>query len=425
MKTQEYIDWMLKRESKGEYSLGPVKKLLEKLDNPQDKLKIVHITGTNGKGSTLSYIASSLKNAGLNCGEFVSPYIDNIFETIKINNEYISEEDFTKYMTIIYKEVLKLDEEGYYTSFFEIFSALSYLYFYEKKVDVCLIEVGMGGRTDATNTMKSPIAVVISSISLDHTALLGKTLTEIAYQKGGLIKENSKVFVYPQEKETMLELSRIADEKNASISTFKKDEVEILESNIDYTKFNFRNFKEVKTSILGKHQAYNASLAILVLDHLKNYFNLDDDLIKKSIFQAKNIGRIEKIQDNPTIILDGSHNKESIEGLINTIKNFKYNKLILGFSLLADKDIDNILKMIMPLADEVVLTEIDNPRKSELSVLKEKVEKYKKAYAYLDKEKAYKKTLELANKDDLILWCGSLYLLMDIRKIALKNTPTK
>ena len=424
MKYDELLNWMLNRgDPQGGYTVENLKKLLLEFDNPQDKIKTIHVAGTNGKGSVCSYIQNTLTNSNLKCGLFISPYIEDVRETIQIDNNFISKEDFSKYLEIVYEKTKVLDEEGYYVTTFEIFTTVAFLYFLDSKVDVAVIEVGLGGRTDATNTIKKPLATVITSISKDHINILGSTLREIAYQKGGIIKDGVDLFMYPSDKEATDELKRIASLKNAPVHTFSFDEVEIKNVNDSFNEFSFRNFKDIKTSLIGKHQVYNASLALMVIEYIKKYFNIENETIKNSIYEAKNIGRLEIMGRNPLVILDGSHNVESINALVENLSSFKYNKLILGFSVLSDKDFDHILENLIPKADKIVLTEVDNPRAIDLNLLQEKVSKVttREIFKIPNRREAFLKTMQLANRDDLVLWCGSLYLIKDIRKIALEN----
>lgn len=416
----DYIKWLLDRgDPQGGYGLTNVKKLQEELSNPQDQIKTVHVAGTNGKGSVINFMSKAIIDSGISCGMFISPYIDSIHESIQINNKYISERDFLVYLKKVYEICIRLDEEGFYTTTFEILSTIAYLYFRDKNVDLAIIEVGLGGRTDATNTMKKPILTIITSLSLDHTAILGDSLDKIAYQKGGIIKEGVDLCLYPQEKLARDEIYKIAKEKSAKIFTFEKEDVQIKKSDLDGNVFDFLDYKDIKTSLMGKYQAYNAALAILALNKLKKYFDLDDEVIKKSIYASKNHARLELVAKDPQIVLDGSHNLAGIETLVDGIKNFKYKRLILGYSILKDKDIKHILEKIIPLADAVVLTEIDNPRKLDLASLDEQVKKYNSnTYPIKNRKKAFEKSLELADKDDLILWCGSFYLLADINKFV-------
>ena len=280
----------------------------------------------------------------------------------------------------------------------------------------------MGGRVDATNVMKKSIPV-FCHISLDHANILGDTIGKIAHEKGGIIKENSKVFSYPQEVEARAELKKLSKEKNSDFYEFSQDEVEILSSNEEGNIFNFRNHKNVEISLIGDHQALNASLALMVLDFLKKDYGLDEEKIKVGLKKAKNIGRTECLSKDPLIIIDGSHNLDSIERIEESVKKFSYNKLILGFSLLKDKDHDHILKKIENIADKIVLTEIDSDRHTDLKELEAEFKKFskKEIYPIKNREEAVEKTLSLAGEGDMILWCGSLYLIKDIRKIILEK----
>lgn len=421
MDYKKSVDWLENRNIPlGEFTTDNIRTLLKFFQKPQDKLNIIHITGTNGKGSVASFISSSLKENDYKVGKFTSPYITNICEEIEINGEEISEKDFTKIAEEVKEKVELLDKKKIFVSGFEILTTIAYIYFVRKDVDFAIMEVGMGGRVDATNVMKKSIPV-FAHISLDHANILGDTVGKIAREKGGIIKENSNVFSYPQDQKAKEELQKICREKNSIFNEFKENEIEILSSDEFGSKFNFRDYKNVEISLIGEHQVYNASLALMVLDSLKEKYNLNDEKIKLGIKNSKNLGRIECLSKNPLIVIDGSHNLDSIEKLVENIKKFKYNKLILGFSLLKDKDHLNILKKVENIADKIVLTEIDNERFTDVESLCSEFEKIsdKEVFAIKNREEAVKKTFEIAEKGDLILWCGSLYLIKDIRKIIL------
>lgn len=421
MDYKKLVDWLENRNIPlGEFTTDNIRTLLKFFQKPQDKLNIIHITGTNGKGSVASFISSSLKENDYKVGKFTSPYITNICEEIEINGEEISEKDFAKIAEEVKKKVELLDKKKIFVSGFEILTTIAYIYFVRKDVDFAIMEVGMGGRVDATNVMKKSIPV-FAHISLDHANILGDTVGKIAREKGGIIKENSNVFSYPQDQKAKEELQKICREKNSIFNEFKENEIEILSSDEFGSKFNFRDYKNVEISLIGEHQIYNASLALMVLDSLKEKYNLNDEKIKLGIKKAKNLGRIECLSKNPLIVIDGSHNLDSIEKLVENIKKFKYNKLILGFSLLKDKDHLNILKKVENIADKIVLTEIDNERFTDVESLYSEFEKIsdKEVFAIKNRGEAVKKTFEIAEKGDLILWCGSLYLIKDIRKIIL------
>lgn len=423
MDYKEAVAWLENRNIPlGEFTLDNIKALLEIFNKPQDKLKIIHITGTNGKGSVASFITNALIENNYSVGKFTSPYITNIREEIEVNREVISEEDFAKLASEVRKEVEELDKKEIFVSGFEILTSIAYIYFARNNLDFAVMEVGMGGRVDATNVMEKSIPV-FCHIALDHANILGDSLEKIAREKGGIIKENSHVFSYPQAEEAKKELKKISKEKSSSFSDFEFEEVEIISSNEYGNKFNFRTYKDVEISLIGDHQAYNAALALMVLEYLRKDYKLDPDKIKEGLKRAENIGRTECLSRDPLIVVDGSHNLDSIEGIEKSVKKFTYNKLILGFSLLKDKDHKHILEKIERLADKIVLTEIDSDRFTDIDLLEKEFKEIsdKKIFAIKDRKEAVEKTLELAGEGDMILWCGSLYLIKDIRKIILEK----
>lgn len=423
MDYKEAVAWLENRNIPlGEFTLDNIKALLEIFNKPQDKLKIIHITGTNGKGSVASFITGALIENNYSVGKFTSPYITNIREEIEVNREVISEEDFAKLASEVRKEVEELDKKEIFVSGFEILTSIAYVYFSRKNLDFAVMEVGMGGRVDATNVMEKSIPV-FCHIALDHANILGDSLEKIAREKGGIIKENSHVFSYPQAEEAKEELKKISKEKSSSFSDFEFDEVEIISSNEYGNKFNFRTYKDVEISLIGDHQAYNAALALMVLEYLRKDYKLEPDKIKEGLKRAENIGRTECLSRDPLIVVDGSHNLDSIEGIEKSVNKFTYNKLILGFSLLKDKDHKHILEKIERLADKIVLTEIDSDRFTDLASLEKEFKEIsnKEIFAIKDRKEAVEKTLELAAEGDMILWCGSLYLIKDIRKIILEK----
>lgn len=417
------VSWLENRNIPlGEFTTDNIRALLDIFDRPQDNLKIIHITGTNGKGSVASFIANALIENNYSVGKFTSPYITNIREEIEVNRKEISEEDFANIASEVRSKVEELDEKKIFVSGFEILTAIAYIHFSRKKLDFAVMEVGMGGRVDATNVMEKSIPV-FCHIALDHANILGDTLEKIAREKGGIIKENSSVFSYPQDEEARQELKKVSKEKSSYFNEFSLDEVKLISSDEFGNKFDFRSHKDVEISLIGEHQALNASLALMVLDFLKEEYKLDEEKIKLGFKKAANIGRTECLSKNPLIVVDGSHNLDSIEGIEKSVKKFSYKNLILGFSLLKDKDHSNILRKIEKIADKIVLTEIDNERFTDLDSLEKEFKSFsnKEIYAIKNRKEAVEKTLELAEEGDMVLWCGSLYLIKDIRKILLEK----
>lgn len=419
MKTfDDYLDYLYGRGgSNGKPGLDKIRMLLDLLDNPQDKIQTIHIAGTNGKGSTAKMLASVLAKK-YKCGIFTSPYMEEITEEISINGVDITKKDFMTYIDRIKVYVDRLDEEGHHVTYFEFITAIMFLYFYEEGVDVAVIEVGLGGLFDSTNVIKKPLACLITSISMDHTNILGDTLGEIAYNKAGIIKEGIPVFVYPQKDEAMDVIRDVAEIKNAKLTVLDQSDIEILKSNIGGNEFYFRNH-HIKTSLRGRHQILNACLALLAIDGLKDKFRLSEQDIESGIFEAYNPGRLELISEKPRILVDGSHNKESIDALVESLSKFSYDKLIIGFSVLGDKDHKYIIEKIGRLADKLVITFIDdNPRALDTESIRKEAEEFVKDIEILEKiEDAYAYTKSSAGEDDLIVWCGSLYLVGKILTI--------
>ena len=415
----DYLDYIYGLGSSGDdYSLESIRRLMDFFDRPQDKIKTIHIAGTNGKGSTAKMLLASPEDK-YKVGIFTSPYMERINEEISISGLDISDEDFMGLIDRLRPFIDRLLKEGYKTTYFEAMTAMAYLYFYENSVDLAIIEVGLGGRLDSTNIIKKPLASVITSISKDHTKVLGSTLKEIASNKAGIIKEGSPVFVYPQKPEAMDVIEAEARLKDSDLYTFDKDELIIKYSSPRGNIFSFRDFNDVKLSLRGGHQAYNASLAIMVLDYLRKYFDIADEDIRKGLKKAYNPGRLDIIRQEPLVMVDGSHNIESISALIDALEEFSYKRLIVGFSILKDKDHKEIIEKIGKLSDKLIITYIgDNPRAMDPRDIEAEANDFINDIEIIEDNKlAYERSLELAGSGDLVLWCGSLYLVGKILSI--------
>lgn len=414
----QYYEFILNRGStNGGHSLEKIKSLLEYFDNPQDKIKVIHIAGTNGKGSTANMIANTLSRKN-RVGLFTSPYMTKINEAISISGVDISDEDFAEIIDRLKKPLEELDKKGLHNSYFEVLTAIMYIYFYEKKVDVAVVEVGLGGSLDSTNIIKSPIACVITTISKDHIQILGDSLEEIAQNKAGIIKDDSEVFLYPKEGDVEEVFVEKVRNTSSRLHTFDKTEIEIIKTGPDYNEFSFRSYKNIRTRPVGLHQIYNAVTALITLDFLKEEFKLSNKDIYDGLLTTRNPGRLELINKNPRVLVDGSHNREAIDALINAISSYKYRKLIVGFSILKDKDYNYIINSLAKIADEIIVTKIkNNPRAFDTDELYKLVkDKAKDAIEIKDPIEAYEYSKEKASEDDLVLWCGSLYLVGDILK---------
>ena len=324
--------------------INNVKEILNILKYKQT-FKVIHITGTKGKGSTTLVLSNMLKSAGYKTASFVSPHIINVRERIAINNQWISEEDFIN-ITKKIKNILE-EKKIYNITVFEIFTIIGLYYFYIQNVDYACIEVGIGGKLDCTNIVDSSISV-ITSISYDHMEILGNTIEEITVQKAGIIKENSLVVSAAQEKESINIIKKISKEKNSKLYVFKKDfDVDIISNTNKILEFNYiENEKKYKfeTTLLGEHQSENISLAFKTFTLLIN----NEKLYYKAIDSIKNFSinaRLTFVQRNPDIIIDGAHNSKSLFRILKTIYKW-YDYLIILFAPLSEKDIKGMCEIL-------------------------------------------------------------------------------
>ena len=406
--------------------LDNMSKLLELLGNPQDKLNVIHVAGTNGKGSTCSFISSILKECGYKVGLYTSPYLETFTERIRINGENIPEEDVARIVTLIREKIEQMVSEGYsYPTEFEIVTTMAFYYYCEQEVDFVALEVGLGGRYDATNIIKKSDVSVITSISLDHVGILGDTVAKIAYEKGGIIKENGVAVVYDQSDEAKDVIKDICKEKNAKYIEVKFDDIKVKQSDINSQVYDCsimgQRYEDLEIQLIGDHQINNSMLAlsaIEVLKELKN-LNLNEEDIRKGLLNTRWPGRIEKIMDKPTFIIDGAHNEDGARSLAKAIeKNFNGKKATLLIGMLEDKDIDGVLEILMPYFNKVITTTPDNDRAINCETLKEKISKYvDDVVAISNIEDAVNYTLRNAKEDDVIISAGSLYMIGTVRTI--------
>ena len=373
--------------------INNVKEILNILGYKQT-FKIIHITGTKGKGSTTLVLSNMLKSAGYKTASFVSPHIINVRERIAINNQWISEEDFIN----ITKKIKNILEKNkiYNITVFEIFTIIGLYYFYIQNVDYACIEVGIGGKLDCTNIVDSSISV-ITSISYDHMEILGNSIEEITEQKAGIIKESSLVVSAAQEKESINIIKKISKEKNSKLYVFKKDfNVDIISNTNKILEFNYiENEKKYKfeTTLLGEHQSENISLAFKTFTLLIN----NEKLYYKAIDSIKNFSinaRLTFVQRNPDIIIDGAHNSKSLFRILKTIYKW-YDYLIILFAPLSEKDIKGMCE-ILQNSDSFIIVSSPNTNYKEndsyktYQYLKERdniihIENFNEAIKYMQK----------------------------------------
>jgi dihydrofolate synthase/folylpolyglutamate synthase len=416
------------------YGLERTFRLLELLGNPQEKLKLIHIAGTNGKGSTTAMITKMLSGLGYKVGMYTSPFLEEFEERIQIGGKNIPKEDLAELVKLIKPYVEKVEEEGYgHPTEFEMITVLMLLYFEKEKVDFGVVEVGLGGRLDSTNVI-TPIVSVITSISFDHTNLLGNNLREIAGEKCGIIKKNIPTVVFPQEEEVMDVIVERCEIQKSNLYTVTLNDTELLEivkGDKPYQKVKIRDRNEyiLELPLLGEHQIYNLALAIKVVGVIEKLglISIDIKSIEKSIREVTWKGRLEVLSNKPLIVIDGAHNIQGISKLkCNIQKYFNYENIYLILGILADKDVEKMVKEITPLAKRVYAVTPNSIRAELAEDLSDEIIKYNEnCEAFESYENAFNMALEDADEKDLILASGSLYMIGDLRKIITRKYLNK
>jgi dihydrofolate synthase / folylpolyglutamate synthase len=407
--------------------LQRIKKLCELLGNPEKELKVIHVAGTNGKGSTTAFIASVLKEQGYRVGIYTSPYIERFTERIRINENEIEQEEIAQIITELVPVIDKLVEEGLEPpTEFEIITVAAFKYFYDKKVDFVVLEVGLGGRFDATNVI-TPLLSVITTISFDHTNILGNTLDKIAYEKAGIIKENIPVVVYPQEKEAMEVIQEVGLKNNAALHLVGEMRPEILMDTEDGIIFNVSGrstYNSLKIKLLGEHQVMNALTALTALEVFRELgFKLTEEAIYKGFENARWPGRLEIVRVYPHIVLDGGHNIQGVKALVKAAKKyFSGKKIKIVCGMLRDKEYDEMLEELFTLSEDFITVAPDNPRAltaEELSTIIKS--KGRNAIASSSIGNAVTLGFENVLDNEVLIFCGSLYMIGAARTIILNR----
>ena len=421
MNYKEALEFIHGRERFGEYKgLDRMRELMQSLGNPQDKLKFVHVAGTNGKGSTVKLIASALCEAGYKTGMYISPFVEVFNERMQINGENISDSDLVALTEKVKKAIEALDDKGTYppVTEFEAVTAIAFCYYAQENCDVVVLEVGLGGRYDATNIIKQPLVSVITAISLDHTAVLGNTHAIIAGEKCGIIKENCPAVLYPyQDKDATEVVENKCGEMNASRVVPNISLIKNLKITSGGASFTYKDV-DLSLSLAGVHQVYNAVTAYETLSILRqNGMKIEDEHIKAGFSECKFFGRLYKLTDN--IIFDGAHNPDGIDALCDYIDSFVDGNLIVVMGMVKDKEYSYCIKKIASLADEYIAVEVPSPRKLPWQENLEEAKKYcGNSKGYTDIEKAIKDVMDKLSDNDTLIICGSLYLLGEAKIVV-------
>lgn len=406
--------------------LDRMEELLRRLGNPQDDLKVIHVAGTNGKGSVSKYLEEGLSACGYKMGLYTSPYIETFNERIRYDGADISDEDLEYYGQKVVSAAEAMVADGLDSpTEFEVVTAIAFLYFADRQADITILEVGLGGIGDSTNVVKSPLASVITSISYDHMAQLGSSLAEIAVNKAGIIKTGCPVIANMPQRDA----AKIIARKAYAMGSRLYDISGIRAAVSDETPFSQKvsmelyekSYSDVEISMVGRHQAENLKTALATLEILRKSgaVKLDREALYEGLKRARQPGRFEVISEDPLVIIDGAHNEAGAQALQETMaQHFAGKKILLVAGILADKEIDSIVKFLTKITDHIIVTEPDNPRKLAAEKLAEHVADFGvAAEAVSDVEAAVHRAKELAEGYDVILFAGSLYLIGDVRRL--------
>ena len=451
MTYNEAIAYMEQIQKKGSIlGLGPVQMLLTHLGKPQDKLKVIHVAGTNGKGSICTFLENMYVAEGKRVGRYISPTIHCYLERFQINGVYMGETQFARLLTDVVQVLEKLEREGEpLPTAFEIETAIAFLYFVEMQVDIVILETGMGGRLDATNVVAKPLCTVFASIGMDHMQFLGDTIEQIAYEKAGIMKRNCPVVSYPNKSDVMqvlreqfakvncneklilkqeslhnscareeeaIDMEVIEKATISQIITFDKEDITILSETLEGSTFRYKD-EEYSIAMSGRYQIYNAVTAI------ETKLLLDGHMEKEGLHNARWEGRFEKISDEPLFIRDGAHNVDGVLALRESLqKHFTNHHIIFIIGVLRDKAYDSMMQLLCPMADSIFTITPPSERGLSGEELRNCVVKYCKNVQACDNveeakacaQKVYNEYSQKGEEGVIVAW-GSLSYIGQIR----------
>jgi len=427
MNTMTYEEARYFIEETGKYGsvlgLESEQELLRRLGNPQDSLKFVHIAGTNGKGSILAYVSTILKEAGYRVGRYISPTIFEYRERIQVDEAYITKEAVGRLAGQIYEAGQDMLAAGLsHPTSFEVETAMAFLYFKEMNCDIVVLETGMGGLTDATNVVKTTLVSAFASISMDHMGFLGNTLEEIAGVKSGIIKPDTIAVSSVQKPEVRRVLLEACKKQNAEYREVDEAKISDVHYGFEQQSFSYKEFQDLMPGIVGSCQIGNAAAAVEVILALGDLgFPVTEEALRKGLHKTVWIGRCTPVDRHPLFVVDGAHNRDAADRLLETLKlYFPEKRKIFIVGVLADKEYDYIVSLLTPLADRVITVMTpDNPRALPAEALAETVRKYNpNVEAAGSLKEAVRMAEAYAGEEDMILAFGSLsYLGALIREV--------
>lgn len=399
--------------------LDSIKELLQRLDNPQDKVKCLHIAGTNGKGSVFAFLQDILEEAGYSVGRYISPTIFTYLERFQINGKYIDEDTFADVLTIVANKADEMEKEGFPSpTAFEVETAVAFCLFYKVGVDFALVECGMGGLLDGTNVIAHPCITVMASVSMDHMQYLGNTLSEIAAQKAGIIRRNGVCVSAPQKQEVKNVIETTCRENDTEFVYVDEADINVNEMTIEGSSFIYKG-EEYLISMPGDFQILNAATAIETAAHINKLTTagrtsdikeINTELIRHAIAKTKWLGRFTVAKKNPYVIVDGAHNEAAWKSLKKSLhKYFTNQKIIYIIGVLKDKEYKKMVNILYDTMKYAIAVTPDNARGLENTVLAGLIrEKGVEAVTAQNSSDAMRAALDMASGNDVIVVCGSL-----------------
>jgi len=394
--------------------------LLDRMGNPHRGLKFVHVAGTNGKGSTCSMISSVLKEAGYKTGMFTSPYIHVFNERMQINGQMISNEDLAEITEFVKDFIDEIEEKP---TVFEIITLIGMEYFKRQQCDIVVLEVGIGGLLDSTNVIESKEVAVITSIGFDHTGMLGNTIEEIVTQKAGIIKADTDVVFWNRDEVAAKVIKAVCEKTKSQLYVPDYEALNSVSVDLTEQTFDYKNYKNLRIPLIGSYQIENAAIALTAIEVLqKKGYEIRENHIYEGLLKAGWIGRFEVISKKPVIIVDGSHNPPGMKATAESLRiHFKEQKITFLIGVMADKELDEMLPYILPLAKEFLTVTPDNPRAMKAEKLAEYIRNCAvKAEGFETVEEACKEAIKRAGESGVICALGSLYLVDEVSKAMQK-----
>ena len=396
--------------------LESMRELLRRLGDPQNELKFIHISGTNGKGSVLAYLSTILTGAGYRTGRYISPTLFSYRERIQVDGEYIEKESLARHVTAIAAAAEDMQKAGLPSpTVFEIETALAFLYFKEKRCDIVTLEVGCGGLLDATNVITTTLMEVIASISMDHTDLLGDTLAKIAAQKAGIIKPDTMVVSAQQKSEAAQVIEDTCKEQHCTLQMVDESKISNVHYGAEGQTFSYKTWENVAISLAGSYQIKNAALALEGVEALRKLgYALSDQQVREGLLHTAWRGRFTTLRRDPTVIIDGAHNPAAALELKESLERYFPGKtLYFVMGMFKDKDYAQVIDLTAPLARHIITVETPgNPRAMPARELAEAVGKVNPSVEWADSvAHGVEKALAMAGKEDAVIVFGSLSFL--------------